>query len=382
MSSLLAAALSLIAFVYGTDIRAEKADLRLKTVVIDAGHGGKDAGTVSADRKTYEKTLTLKLSRKFAQKVMDAYPDMTVVLTRDNDVFVPLMDRAGMASKAGANLFISIHINAAARSKTPNGFSAYILGPSKKSSYDSYDVNMEALQRENSVIFLEEDYSTKYQGYDPDSPESEIFMQLMQNAFREQSLAFAECVSKGMDKGPFRKNWGVMQGNFCVLRQASMPAVLLEYGFMTNPEDLATLRSEASLDKIVDNLFSSFVEYKEAYDASVAIGDTAAQPGKAETAADPERGQAAKAAKAEETPSDSPVFYGIQVLASSKEMSPSDRFFKGKEMISVRSGKLYKYIVCPSDDLDSAKKKHAEIKSVFPESFVVKVEGGSVTMIK
>ena len=361
------AALCLIALLSGPDVHADQADLRLNTIVIDAGHGGKDAGTVSADRKTYEKTLTLRLAKKFAGKVKEAYPGMKVVLTRENDTFVPLMDRAGIASRAGANLFISIHINAAARSKTPNGFSAYILGPSKKSSYDSYDVNMEALQRENSVIFLEEDYSTKYQGYDPDSPETEIFMQLMQNAFREQSLAFAECVSHGMDKGPFRKNWGVMQGNFCVLRQASMPAVLLEYGFMSNPDDLATLRNDARLEEIVDNLFNSFVEYKEAYDASVTIGaaEESVPSGPAVSSGE----QAA------------PTFYGVQVLATTKELSPSDRFFRGYEVIAIRSGNLIRYIISPTDDASSAKKFQSGIKSFYPESFVVKIEGETVSRV-
>ena len=355
----------------------------MNTIVIDAGHGGKDAGTVSADRKTYEKTLTLKLSKKFAEKVRAAYPEMKVILTREKDVFVPLMDRTALASKVGANLIISIHINAAAKSKSPNGFSAYILGPAKKSKYDSYDVNMEVLQRENSVIFLEDDYSTKYQGYDPNSPESEIFMQLMQNAFREQSLAFAESVSHNMDRGPFRKNWGVMQANFCVLRQASMPAVLLEYGFMTNPEDLSVLRKEEALNKIVDRLFDSFVSYKEDYDASVAIEDTPAPAMESATA--PQAKPEAQTVSPQEKPqaqSGAPVFYGVQVLASSREMSPSDKYFRGHDVICIKVGKVYKYILSPEDNPDAVKTFYNKIKSQYPESFIVKVEGESISIYR
>ena len=348
------------------NLYAGQPDLRLNTIVIDAGHGGKDAGTVSKDRKTYEKTLTLKISKKFAEKVTEAYPSMKVVLTRKEDLFVPLETRAAIASRNNANLFISIHINAAAKSQSPNGFSAYILGPAKKSNYDSYDVNMEVLQRENSVILLEEDYSTKYSDYDPSSPESEIFMQLMQNAFREQSLSFAESVSSSMSNGPFRKTWGVMQGNFCVLRRASMPAVLLEFGFMTNPDDLSTLRVEKNIDRIVENLFKAFSSYKEVYDASVSI-TPGVESEKAETSE--------SAPKQEGT-----AFYGIQVLASSRELSPNDRFFKGQDVICVKSGKMYKYIICNSSDLSAVRKSYSSLKPNFPESFIVKVDGETISV--
>lgn len=368
-------------------------DLSLKTIVVDAGHGGKDVGTMSADKKTYEKTLTLSISRKFAEKVRAAYPGMKVVMTRDKDVFVPLNTRAKIASDAGANLFISIHINASARSKSVNGFSAYILGPSQKSKYDSYEVNLEVCKRENSVIYLEDDYSTTYKDFD-DSPESQIFMQLMQQAFREQSLAFAEKVSDGMADGPFSKNWGVMQGNFAVLRQASMPAVLLEFGFMTNDSDLKTLRSEEQIGKMVDKLFNSFCEYKRVYDQSVSISgegktengsSTATKPAAAATA------QTDQDTKPQVTPEtkdaaaagvEPAVYYGTQVLASSKKMDPADKYFKGFACKPVKVGTLYKYVLGPETDITTAAKTHKEIKNFFPDSFFVKVENGEISREK
>ena len=354
----------LLSAVSGTARSAGTRDLALRTIVIDPGHGGKDVGTMSADKKTYEKTLTLKISRLFAARVREAYPAMKVVLTRDKDVFIPLNTRAKIASDAGAQLFISIHINASARSKDINGFSAYILGPSSKSNYDSYEVNMEVCKRENSVIYLEDDYSTTYKDYD-DSPESQILLQLMQNAFREQSLAFAERVSSTMEKGPFKKNWGVMQGNFAVLRRASMPAVLLEFGFMTNPADLTRLRSEDKIGELVDHLMDAFAAYKTAYDKSVAL--------------EKEEGQAAGP---EASAGENAVLYGTQILASARMMQGGDKYFKGFEVISVRSGNLYKYVASPHADRARAKEGYLRVKKNFPDAFFVKVENGIITREK
>ena len=346
-------------------------DLTLRTVVIDPGHGGKDPGTVSSDKKTYEKTLTLKISRMFAERIREHYPQVKVVMTRDKDVFIPLNTRAKKASDADAQLFVSIHINAvppSSRSKNIHGFTAYILGPSDKSNYDSYEVNMDVCKRENSVIYLEDDYSTTYKDYD-DSPESQIFLQLMQNAFREQSLAFAEAVSARMEDGPFQKNWGVMQGNFAVLRRASMPAVLLEFGFMTNAGDLKRLRSDEKVTEMVDRLFEAFVEYKTAYDQSVAIE----APKEAGTPA------SVPASTPAHRPEEGQVLYGTQVLASSRQMAAGDKYFKGLDFVAVRVGPLYKYIALPDSDRQKAVADYARVKKLFPDAFFVKVEGESVS---
>lgn len=353
-------------------------DLTLQTVVIDPGHGGKDAGTTSADKKTYEKTLTLRISKQFAGKIREAYPGMKVILTRDKDVFIPLNTRAKKASDANAQLFISVHINASARSKEINGFSAYILGPSTKGNYDSYEVNMDVCKRENSVIFLEDDYSTTYKDYD-DSPESQILLQLMQNAFREQSLAFAETVAAHMEDGPFKKNWGVMQGNFAVLRRASMPAVLLEFGFMTNPADLTRLRSEEKIGQLVDHLFDAFVEYKTSYDKSVALEKDKPAP---EAKAAPEgKGESAvpSGAAAESQASPGEVLYGTQILAGSRKLPAGDPCFKGFKTVPVKVGNLYKYIALPDSDKARAREGFARVKRVFPDAFFVKVEDGVIS---
>ena len=160
-------------------------NLKLRTVIIDAGHGGKDAGAVSKDKKSYEKTFTLSIASKLAEKIRQEFPDVKVVMTRTDDHFVELRDRAAIANKANGQLFISVHINSSA-STSPNGFSVHILGQSSNKNRDLFAYNMDVVKRENSVILLEDDYSTKYQGFDPSDEQSYIFMTLMQNAHLEQ----------------------------------------------------------------------------------------------------------------------------------------------------------------------------------------------------
>ena len=397
---------SAAALMLGLGLFAQTPDLSLGTVVIDAGHGGKDAGTVSPDKKTYEKTLTLRLASLIRDSLSRDYPALNVVMTRSTDVFVPLSTRAKLATKAGGQLFISVHINAAARSRTARGFSAYILGQSASGKYDSYDVNMEVLRRENSVIYLEEDYSTKYKDYDS-SPESQIMLQLMLNAYREQSLSFAQAVSEEMGGGrPFSKSLGVMQGNFAVLREASMPAVLLEFGYMSNPDDLAILRDHTKLEQMAGGVARAFRKYKKDYDASVSLkGETpagtvkpeatatpaptgqVAQPAPATTpapqaqpapaAAPAPQDQAAQPAPAGTQPSPAGQLYGTQVLTSSRLIPGSDPFFKGHEVMTVKVGTLYKYVLGVSSDRSKAAADHKVVKSQYPDSFFVRVEDGA-----
>ena len=209
--------------------------LSLSTVVIDPGHGGHDSGCISPDKKTYEKNLTLAISKLFAEKIRKNYPDVKVILTRSDDRYVTLSGRADIANNAGADLFVSIHINAQAKGNSASGYSIHCLGQSSKQGNDLFG--------KNSVILLEDDYQTKYQGFDPSDPQSYIFFSLMQNAHLEHSLIFAEDVADAMKGGPITRSRGVSQDPFWVLWRTAMPAVLVEVGFITNPDDLTVMRS-------------------------------------------------------------------------------------------------------------------------------------------
>ena len=375
---------------------ANAGDLKLTTVVIDAGHGGKDAGAVSKDKKTYEKNLTLDISKRFATYIQNAYPEVKVVLTRGTDEFVALNDRAVKANKAGANIFISIHINSAT-STTPNGYSVHILGQSSIKDRDLFAYNMDVCKRENSVILLEEDYNAKYQGFNPNDEESYIFMQLMQNAHLEQSLLLASIISEKLKGGPIKADRGIWQNPFYVLWKTAMPAVLVEIGFISNSVDLATLRTPEQRQIIAKRLFDAFKDYKDLYDSSVDIKmpekpeepkPQIVEPAPAPAAETPAAKPAPKPApqtpvKASET---GKVLYGTQISASSRELDPSDRFFHGLNPMVIKLGSLNKYIAGVSESREEAKAKFDEIRSKYPneykDAFMVVVKDGTVSRLR
>ena len=351
-------------------------NLRLSTVVIDPGHGGKDSGAVSRDKKYYEKTFVLDISKILADKIRAAYPDVKVVLTRSDDRYVTLDGRADIANKAEANLFISIHINSIART-TPNGFSVHVLGQSSNKNRDLYAGNMEIVRRENSVILLEDDYTTTYGGFDPNDPESYIFMNLMQNANLEQSVRFAQLVQKHLKGGPIKTDRGVSQDPFLVLWRTAMPAVLLELGFISNDNDLAALKLKSDREKLAERVFQAFKEYKEIYDGSVdapaPTGEKPAAPPVVQTEPDPEP---------EAAPQDAKTVYAVQIFAVKKEMDPKSRDFMGYTPRVVRTGTLNKYCIGVSDSAAGARKHLSAIRKKYPDAFLVRIEGDTITMIK
>lgn len=339
----------------------DKNALTLKTVVIDPGHGGKDAGCVSRDKKTMEKDLTLDISKRLAEKIRKAYPDVKVIMTRSTDKYITLNERADIANRNNANLFISIHINAQDGGTSANGYSIHCLGQSSRQGNDLFSKNLELTKRENSVIMLEDDYSTKYQGFNPNDPESYIFFNLMQNAHLEQSLIFAGDVNGAMGAAPIKRSRGVSQDPFLVLWRTTMPAVLVECGFMTNPTDLTALRSAESRDRIAANILKAFGTFKSRYDGTLNIE---------------------KPVENKPAPAAGTAVYGTQISASARLLPEKDPFFKGYRPMIVKSGKLNKYVVEVSEDIGEARAKYAEVRKIFPDSFFVKVEDGKVTVVK
>ena len=361
--------------------------MKLSTIVIDPGHGGHDPGCISADRKTQEKNVALDIAQRLSRKIGESLPGVKTVLTRSDDKFVTLSGRADIANDLGADLFISIHVNAQAKGTSANGYSIHCLGQSSREGNDLFSKNLDLIKRENSVILLEDDYKTRYQGFDPSDPQSYILFSLMQNAHLEHSLVFAEEVANAMKGGPIAHNRGVSQDPFWVLWRTTMPAVLVEVGFITNANDLKALRSPADRDKIADNLLKAVKAFKKRYDNSMTPA-TATEPAAKPEAAPAAESKPEPAARPEEQPAPekavepSGTLYGVQVLATGKKMKPNDAFFKGYTPLEVRSGKLYKYILVAGDDLAAVRKKKKELDKKFPGCFLVSKEGETLTRIR
>ena len=356
--------------------------LRLSTVVIDAGHGGKDSGAVSTDKKSSEKTFTLEIAKALADKIRAAYPDVKVILTRSDDRYVTLDGRADIANKANANLFISVHINSIANA-SPNGFSVHVLGQSSVKNRDLYANNMDIVRRENSVILLEDDYSTTYGDFDPNDPESYIFMNLMQNANLEQSVRFAQLAEKHLKGGPIKNDRGISQDPFLVLWRTAMPAVLLELGFISNANDLTALRNAADRDALAERLCRAFGEYKAIYDGSVAAPAPLGEAKPAVQPAPEEQGKGqAKEEKKPAASSDDDVCYAVQIFAVARKLDPKAREFMGYTPKIVPGVKLYKYCIGVGKSAAEARKHLPAIRKKYPEAYLVKIVGNTVTRIE
>jgi N-acetylmuramoyl-L-alanine amidase len=228
---------------------------QLKTVVIDAGHGGKDTGCIG--RISKEKNVVLDLALKLARKIKLEYPDVLVVLTRKSDKFVELNERANVANRRKADLFISIHCNSIPKGKTsPNGTETFVMGLHKS------DENLEVAKRENAVILQEKNYEQNYKGFNLNSPLAYIMMANRQNAYLASSTNLASKIEKQFKNNSKRHSRGVKQAGFLVLWQSSMPSILIEAGFLSNREEEIYLNTEDGQNSIADSIFKAFSDYK------------------------------------------------------------------------------------------------------------------------
>lgn len=240
------------------------------TLVIDAGHGGRDAGAKGA--VTYEKHLTLKFALAFGRMVENNCPDVKVIYTRKNDRFVELYRRAEIANQNKADLFISVHINALPKGRVARGFQTYTLGTSKRTGKNTGVLeNLEVAKRENAVILQEKDYRTTYQGYDPNSPESDIMFEFIQDKNMENSVELAKFMQRYVCRATGRQDMGAQQDNLAVLRLSSMPGCLVELGFITTRDEEQYMISKAAEEQYATGLFNAFMAYKRKYDKNSSI---------------------------------------------------------------------------------------------------------------
>lgn len=362
--------------------------LGLKTVVIDPGHGGKDPGAPGKTSATAEKHIVLKISKLFGEKIKKAYPDVKVIYTRDSDKFIGLHERAMVARRNNADLFVSIHCNSIA-SKSAYGTSVHILGQrsdNSKNKTDYFERNMSVAQQENSVIVLEEDYKTKYMDFDPNSPESYISHQLQWMAYYESSLLFASEVVDHLVKAPLRPRRAVIdQDIFQVLVETNMPSVLLELAFISNPTEYEYLASAKGQEEIAQRLFNAFKSYKTKYDASMNMAtDTPAVADASASLADAVMDAVAEEVSAKQNDVNVSEYFGIQIMGLGRKLKDNDPSLKGLSVNAVKAAdsSIYKYVTARSATKEAAQSQLREVKKKFPEAFVVKVTGDKVERVR
>lgn len=341
-------------------------------VVIDPGHGGKDVGAVG--NKAKEKDINLGVALKLGDLIDSEYDDIEVVYTRDDDTFISLQERAEIANKAHGDLFISIHTNSVDRRsknrKTVHGAATYTLGLHRS------DENLAVAKRENSVIELEDDYSVKYQGFDPNSTESYIIFELSQNKHLEQSVDFASLVQNHFGKAG-RKDNGVRQAGFWVLAKTSMPAVLIELDFICNPTQEKYLSSSSGQKELANAIFDAFREYKAASDY-YSLGNGGKMKDDKSHKHKVKDTVRKKDVKKDDN-SYSGIIYKIQFLTSSKKLSGKSAFFKKLDSSKIDSYKengIYKYTYGATSDKKEAANILKEVRKKHPEAFIVEFKDG------
>ena len=331
--------------------------LGINTIVIDPGHGGKDPGAISPN-KNYEKTVVLKVSLLLGELIKKAYPNVKVIYTRDDDRFIGLAKRAKIANEIGADLFISVHANAV-ESSSANGFETWVLGLHKSQAA------LEVAKFENSAILMEENNEQTYSEFNPNDPDAYIALSMRQNAFLDQSLILANSIQKDCVSKLGLRNRGVKQAGFMVLYRATMPAVLLELGFLSNAKDEKLLTTESGQIKLAEHIFQGLKRYKEKYDGvdkslkSTQITET-------------------PTSKEKEVSEETGVSIKVQIATSSSKISTLPENFNGLKGVEVYiSGKFYKYTYGNCTDMPTAKSLLAKAKANgYPSAFITAFESG------
>ena len=362
------------------------------TLVIDAGHGGDDTGAVGPG-KVREKDLTLRYALAFGKMVEQNCPDVKVIYTRKTDRFVELYRRAEIANKNKADLFISIHINALPKGKVAHGFQTYTLGTSKRTGKMTGVLeNLEVAKRENAVILMEKDYQQTYQGYDPNSPESNIMFEFIQDKNMENSVELAKYMQKYVCQATGRQDMGAQQDNLAVLRLSSMPGCLVECGFISTRDEESFMNSKGASEKYARGLYNAFVTYLKHHGGSGNITympeptlEVKPEPKRevkpeskveVDTVVKPEAPTQPKPQEPVATAVSAPVFK-VQIMTSSTKLKAGDARLKGlKDATSYKEGGLYKYTVGSSTNYNEMYRLRKDLLKRFPEAFIVAFRDG------
>lgn len=368
------------------------------TLVIDPGHGGHDAGARGAI--SMEKNINLTVALRFGKYVEQNMPEVRVIYTRKQDVFIPLHERANIANRANADLFISVHTNALPAGKVARGFETYTLGMHR--AKDNLDVAM----RENSVISMEKGFEQTYEGFDPKSSESYIIFEFIQGKNMERSVDLARMIQRSVCDSGCRSDKGVHQAGFLVLRETSMPSCLIELGFITTPDEERLLNDNAKVDDIAKGIYEAFAKYKNKYDRSVSVPYRAAnrqestlpkivpdsykeeaenrrvkkqepvRRTRASKTDDSDRKADTVASQSRNAPKDAPVFK-LQIFVGNRNLRKGDAHFKGEtEFDSFQEGNLVKYTLGASTNYNEIYRLRKEKMEKFPEAFIIAFKNG------
>lgn len=355
-------------------------------VVIDPGHGGHDPGAIGKISK--EKDINLKVALRLGNLIQSNCSDVKVIFTREKDVFVRLDRRAEIANNAKADLFISVHTNALANNKTAKGASTWTLGLAKS------DANLDVAKRENGVILYEDDYKSRYAGFDPNSSESYIIFEFMQDQYMSQSVHFASVIQQQFKNTCKRVDRGVHQAGFLVLKASAMPSVLIELGFISTPEEERYLNSEQGVSTLAKGIYQAFLQYKNEQQGRLVTTGAASTPtatAKANntttqtvstTSQEPSSKQttAPQPKEAAEASGEHSIIFKVQILASEKSLPANSREFKGvKGVDSYKENGLYKYTYGASENYNEIVRLRKEISTKFAGAFIIAFKDGIKT---
>lgn len=366
-------------------------------LVIDPGHGGKDPGAIG--RFSREKNINLAVAKAFGQLVETHCSDVKVIYTRKTDTFIPLDQRADIANKANADLFISIHTNALGGKAVGRGAETYTLGMARA------EANLDVAKRENAVILVENDYKERYQGFDPNSSESYIMFEFMQDKYMEKSVNLAKMIQKEFKTTAGRQDKGVHQAGFLVLRQTCMPSVLIELGYISTHDEETFLNSQNGIKKMSQSIFNAFISYIQQQKNTKTSKAKAAQPTPqmrqkdviVESAAEEntdiqtlvqeneknlQEKKEATVRKDIPESNDQPVFK-IQLIASTRQLPAGSTRFKNLSPVDFyKEGNYYKYTYGATTDYKEAQKIRNEIKNNFEGAFIVAFKKGEKMELK
>ena len=335
-------------------------DFRINKIVIDPGHGGKDPGCNGHHSR--EKEIALAIGLELGRQIKATHPDVEVIYTRDKDVFIPLNERAAIANRNKADLFISIHCNYIGIRNRASGSETYVLGLHRAED------NLEVAKRENAAILMEDDYERTYEGFDPNSPEGHIILSMFQNAFLEQSIRIATHFETNFKKNGRIPSRGVKQAGFLVLRETAMPSVLVETGFLSADLDEKYLMDKDNQREVALAMRKAFTQYK--VDMEKSLGEPVARATEAPS------GDAPAQAPSRAQAGDDQVVYRVQVAASSRpEIEPRLKSLEDLEV--VQEGTMFKFLVGLFTSQDAARQRLSALKANgFDGAFIVAYKGG------